>query len=499
MVYNFNLGIGWASSGVEYAQAYRAKLLRNIGQEAKFIFTDMFARDSLAHMTRNIGFLDSEIIWLYTFFTDCPVEPVSYTLAQLEATFGDRNFARKKDGGVVRYLFEGDNNFYTAYLAEENSDRVHRVEMVSKGLLIRKDYFTSCRIYSEYYAPLEEHAELYMRRYFNRDGSLAYEEMVHGEKSVYRFADRMIFSKEELVGYMVSKLNLTRDDVLIVDRTTDIGQPIFENAGPAQVGVVIHAEHYSENSTNDVNILWNNYYEYPFAQIGHLDFLITATDVQNQVVREHFKKYKGIEPNVVTIPVGSIFQLKKPEGKRRPHSLITASRLASEKHIDWIVEAVAQAHRGIPDLTLDIYGKGTEEDKLKEQIQRLDCGSYVRLMGQHNMENVYQNYEGYIAGSTSEGFGLTLLEAVGGGLAMIGFDVPYGNQTFIDPGKNGYLIQVTDDMEGKQRARLLGEMVVKLFQEADLEAFHARSYEIAQTYMTGEVEKKWQKLLSKNK
>ena len=23
MIYNFNLGIGWASSGVEYAQAYR--------------------------------------------------------------------------------------------------------------------------------------------------------------------------------------------------------------------------------------------------------------------------------------------------------------------------------------------------------------------------------------------------------------------------------------------------------------------------------------------
>ena len=25
-VYNINLGIGWASSGVEYAQAYRAKI-----------------------------------------------------------------------------------------------------------------------------------------------------------------------------------------------------------------------------------------------------------------------------------------------------------------------------------------------------------------------------------------------------------------------------------------------------------------------------------------
>ena len=28
-VYNINLGIGWASSGVEYAQAYRAKRIRD--------------------------------------------------------------------------------------------------------------------------------------------------------------------------------------------------------------------------------------------------------------------------------------------------------------------------------------------------------------------------------------------------------------------------------------------------------------------------------------
>ena len=30
-LYNINLGIGWASSGVEYAQAYRASVLRELG------------------------------------------------------------------------------------------------------------------------------------------------------------------------------------------------------------------------------------------------------------------------------------------------------------------------------------------------------------------------------------------------------------------------------------------------------------------------------------
>lgn len=40
-------------------------------------------------------------------------------------------------------------------------------------------------------------------------------------------------------------------------------------------------------------------------------------------------------------------------------------------------------------------------------------------MGQHDLSEVYQNYEAYIAGSTSEGFGLTLMEAVGGGLQLL--------------------------------------------------------------------------------
>ena len=50
MVYNFNLGIGWASSGVEYAQSYRAVMLRNVGIDAKFVFTNMIATENIEHL-----------------------------------------------------------------------------------------------------------------------------------------------------------------------------------------------------------------------------------------------------------------------------------------------------------------------------------------------------------------------------------------------------------------------------------------------------------------
>ena len=494
MIYNFNLGIGWASSGVEYAQAYRAKMLRSIGAEAKFVFTDMFPRENIQHMTENIGFLDSEVEWLYTFFTDTKIAPVTYTLEQLESTFGTKEFTFSRTGKTAKYIFEGKGNFYTVYMVDETSDRVHRVELVSGGFLIRKDYYTYCRIYSEYYAPLDNKAHLYQRRFFNEDGSIAYEEINDNDIVMYQFPDKLLCSKEEFVGYMVSKMNLTKDDVVIVDRMAGVGQTILQNVKPAKVGVVIHADHFSEGSSDETNILWNNHYEYAFSQHDKIDFFLASTDAQNQLMREQFEKYMGVTPNIITIPVGGLQELKYPY-KRRPHSLITASRLATEKHVDWVVEAVAEARKTIPDITLDIYGKGAEEGKIKEAIERLGCTNCIKLCGQQDLTEVYQSYEAYVAGSTSEGFGLTLMEAIGAGLPIIGFDVRYGNQNFVDHEKNGYKISVHDKMESKEHIAKLSECIVRLFTEADMDAFHEHSYKKAKEYLTTEVEKKWETFL----
>ena len=491
MIYNFNLGIGWASSGVEYAQAYRASMLRRVGLEARFIFTDMFPSENLEHMTSNLGFLDEEVIWLYTFFTDTRISPVTYTLAELEKTLGDRPYTVSRNGRIVRYLFEEEGDFYTAYLVNETEDLVHRVELVVGGNLIRKDYYTYTHIYSEYYAPLDHQAHLYQRRFFHEDGRVAYDEIIDGNRVMYRFPDRVLGSKEELVGYLVDRLQLTAEDIVIIDRATDIGQAILMHAGDASVGVVIHADHYSVGATTEENILWNNFYEYTFSQWRHISFFVTATEEQNQLLRKQFRSYVGGEPKVITIPVGSLPELKIPVTPRRRHSLITASRLATEKHVDWIIEAVVQAREKVPDLTLDIYGKGGEEEKLRSMIKTHGAEEYIRMMGQQDLTEVYQNYEGYISASQSEGFGLTLLEAVGAGLPVIGFDVPYGNQTFIDPDENGYRIEVEESMDNKERVEKLQECVERLFLETDLGAFQEHSYRKATSYLTVEVEKKW--------
>ena len=69
------------------------------------------------------------------------------------------------------------------------------------------------------------------------------------------------------------------------------------------------------------------------------------------------------------------------------------------------------------------------------------------MKGHTNLQEIYHQYELFVSASQSEGFGLTLMEAVGSGLGMIGFDVNYGSPTFIRHNENGYLIPIDLDYE----------------------------------------------------
>jgi glycosyltransferase involved in cell wall biosynthesis len=89
------------------------------------------------------------------------------------------------------------------------------------------------------------------------------------------------------------------------------------------------------------------------------------------------------------------------------------------------------------------------------------------------------------------------MEAVGNGLAMIGFDVPYGNPTFIDDGKNGFLIPVPESMTEEERVRALADRVVRYFTECDRTAFERRSYEIAEAYRAERVARKWKGVIDR--
>ena len=288
---------------------------------------------------------------------------------------------------------------------------------------------------------------------------------------------------------MMSCFHLTKKDVVLVDGEWGIidRAAFIQSASPARVGFIVHLNHFRSN--DEEYILWNEAYESVFAHPEKIDFFVTNTEVQSGLLREQLRRYKGAESRVETIPVAFLDKIHIPENARKKHSLMTAGRLEADKRTDWVIKAVVEAQKEIPDLSLDIYGEGEEKVKLQKQIKELGCGDYVRLCGFQKLDAVYENYEAYISASYGETFGITLLEAIGSGLPIVGFDRPYGIQNFVDEGKNGFRISDVS-IEG------LTAGIIRLFKEADLEMFRRHSYEKAKDYLETEVGKKWEEVLA---
>ncbi|MDK9844940.1 accessory Sec system glycosyltransferase GtfA, partial [Staphylococcus equorum] len=263
-IYNMNYGIGWASSGVEYAQLYRAQALRGREETLKFVFLEFIKTENIQTLTKNLGFNDDEVIWLYQFFTDIKIAPSSVKLDDIIQSLNDDITKTKDEVKIKKYFFNKNSNYIVCHLKDEDSDIVDRVEYVSRGKLLRKDYYSYVRVFSEYYAPEDNMAKLYMRVFYNEDGSTAYNEYVNGDDSMFVFKDRILYSKQNFIAYFMEKLQLSQKDMILLDRSKDISQVMIENKNQAKLGVVIHAEHYNASTTNDDYILWNNHYEYVF-------------------------------------------------------------------------------------------------------------------------------------------------------------------------------------------------------------------------------------------
>ncbi len=369
-----------------------------------------FSADNIISLTRNIGFQDKEIIWLYNFFSDIELAPTTFSIEDLQKQYLGKLVRKEDKGRVIKFFYEDENIYLTVYLDNFNKDKVHRVEIVSNNNLIRKDY-SYTRTFSEYYYPKDGVAHLYQRRFYNEDESTAFLEMVENSSSRFIISGRILPSKVAFFDYFLESMTFTSKDIILLDRGTDTAQSLLRHGKPAKLGTVVHAEHFSENAVTADTILWNNYYDYQFTNANRFDFFITSTDKQTGLLEQQFKQFTNHNPRIMTIPVGSIDNLKMPMDNRRPYSILTASRLASEKHVDWLVRAVIRIREILPEVTFDIYGSGGEEEKIRSIINAANATEYIRLMGHKNLSNVYQNYELYLTASKSEGFGLTLLEA----------------------------------------------------------------------------------------
>ncbi|RKE96013.1 glycosyltransferase involved in cell wall biosynthesis [Sulfitobacter guttiformis] len=121
---------------------------------------------------------------------------------------------------------------------------------------------------------------------------------------------------------------------------------------------------------------------------------------------------------------------------------VTVSRLdLVGKPIDECIEAFCRIMTEFPQVDYLIYGSGAGAAQLEAQIARLGCGGRVMLAGYTNAPlPVFQGALASVYPTTTEGFGLSILEALSNGCPVISYDVNYGPREMIESGRNGILV-----------------------------------------------------------
>ncbi len=135
-----------------------------------------------------------------------------------------------------------------------------------------------------------------------------------------------------------------------------------------------------------------------------------------------------LEPKLLTILNGvdvARYSLERSEDKdcARPLVVLSAGRLTAQKnHI-----AAIRAMKHIADLDFEywIAGRGELETQLREEVKRLALEDKVKFLGfREDLPALLQQADVFLFTSLWEGFGLSVVEAMAGGLPVVVSDVP---------------------------------------------------------------------------
>jgi glycosyltransferase involved in cell wall biosynthesis len=138
----------------------------------------------------------------------------------------------------------------------------------------------------------------------------------------------------------------------------------------------------------------------------------------------------------------------KPPAKPRPYSaetkILMCSRLEPRKNIPEALMALAELKD--TSLRCDIIGTGSQGKALMEISKRLKLD--VRFLGQVSDQELPRHYaeaDIFISTSSSEGFGLTVLEAMASGCAVIVSDIS-AHTEFVHHLKNGLVYSNSNEL-----------------------------------------------------
>ncbi len=183
---------------------------------------------------------------------------------------------------------------------------------------------------------------------------------------------------------------------------------------------------------------------------------------------------KTLAKNVTQIynPIDKNLFLKSSPYNPNTNKIISVGRLDHPKNFEsYLLEVAKLVLSKNPEYTWHIYGKGSLEAVIKENIDKLGLSGRVILEG--NVSDLYEQYSNYsimVMTSSYEGFPMSLLEGMVNKLPLVSFDIQTGPNEIIQNDLNGFLIDPFDIEDMADKINLLIESPTKriAFSKANL-------------------------------
>ena len=147
---------------------------------------------------------------------------------------------------------------------------------------------------------------------------------------------------------------------------------------------------------------------------------------------------------------------------------IVASHLRESKGIQDLIEAVNKLPVEVKDIiTVDIYGEGPLEGKLKEQVDLHQLNGQFSFKGSSpNLPELFQQYAYLLQPTYMECFSLSILESLAANVPVVTTPVG-GNPEIIKNGENGFLFEPGNVDELQELLKKILNKQIKITKNVD--------------------------------
>lgn len=178
-----------------------------------------------------------------------------------------------------------------------------------------------------------------------------------------------------------------------------------------------------------------------FAHLKDYKAVVLLTDEQRGDITEQF----GEAGNLHVIPHHMPAMATLPDANRDPNRIVMIGRFDAVKGHDRAIEAFAKVLASHPSATLDLYGRGVEEGKLRLMVEDLGLSESIRFRG--FTANAFQEFSEAgisIVASSYEGFCLSLAESMAAGCVPVTMGFKYGPADLVTSGHDGIIVPSGD-------------------------------------------------------